>query len=227
LTLAGSFAFAIFVAPGCQTVTKAEANHQTSVRLKEIGRAVLAYCAEHKRLPPSAIYNQDGKPLLSWRVALLPYLGQGDLYRQFKLDESWDNPHNLELAGQMPDVFAPPAFFAGLADPHTTYFQVYVGPGTAFEGRIGISILDFPDGTSDTVLVVPGPNAVLWTQPTDLEFSPPKPGVRPAGIPTDSSYAFVLFADGHTEHIPLSWTDDEIRTIITRNGREPIPKGWR
>jgi hypothetical protein len=38
---------------------------------------------------------------LSWRVKLLPYLEQDHLYRQFKLNEPWDSPHNQALLKEM------------------------------------------------------------------------------------------------------------------------------
>jgi hypothetical protein len=47
--------------------------------LQAVGKAN-HQCAEDKKvLPPAAICSVEGKPLLSWRVALLPYLGQKDL----------------------------------------------------------------------------------------------------------------------------------------------------
>src|SRR5262249_55645747 len=61
-------------------------------------------------LPPVAIADRKGKPLLSWRVALLPYLGEWDLYRKFKLDEPWDSPHNKALLPLMPEIYACPSF---------------------------------------------------------------------------------------------------------------------
>src|SRR5262249_29159759 len=46
-------------------------------------------------------------PLLSWRVAILPYIGQRALYQRFRLNEPWDSKHNKKLLAQMPKVFAP------------------------------------------------------------------------------------------------------------------------
>ena len=51
-----------------------------------------------------------GKALLSWRVALLPFLEENELYKQFHLDEAWDSDHNKKLLAKMPRVFAPPGF---------------------------------------------------------------------------------------------------------------------
>src|SRR5205823_5177427 len=71
-------------------------------------------------LPAHALYSKDGKPLLSWRVALLPYVGEEALYKQFKLDEAWDSPHNKRLIDRIPKVYRSPK----IKDPRpglTTY----------------------------------------------------------------------------------------------------------
>jgi RNA polymerase sigma factor (sigma-70 family) len=62
--------------------------------LYELGRAMHGYHDEHGHFPHAAISDKEGKPLLSWRVALLPSLGYEELYKEFKLDEPWDGPHN-------------------------------------------------------------------------------------------------------------------------------------
>lgn len=55
------------------------------------------YQHKHGRLPPAVVHGPEGKPLHSWRVLLLPFIGQEALYKQFKLEEPWDSPHNLSL----------------------------------------------------------------------------------------------------------------------------------
>ena len=76
--------------------------------LKKIVLALHEFADNHKHwLPPAAICNKKGKPLLSWRVAILPQLGYQNLYEQFKLDEPWDSEHNKKLLEKMPKVYAP------------------------------------------------------------------------------------------------------------------------
>jgi tRNA A-37 threonylcarbamoyl transferase component Bud32 len=73
--------------------------------LQSIGQALIAYHEQQGRFPDAVIEGADGRPLLSWRVAILPFLGLDELYRQFHLDEPWDSPHNHALLDQMPPVF--------------------------------------------------------------------------------------------------------------------------
>ena len=95
--------------------------------LRSIALALNSYASVYYRLPPPAI-RKDGSPLLSWRVAILPYLGKEDLYKEFHLDEPWDSPNNLKLLEYMPKVYQT----AG-ASPTKTSYQVVVGPGTLFD----------------------------------------------------------------------------------------------
>src|ERR1700681_2736714 len=99
--------------------------------------AMHIYQEVHGTLPPAAVCDKDGKPLLSWRVLLLPYMEQQALYDQFHLDETWDSPHNLPLLARMPKFYAP---FNGKPTPrpYTTFYRVFVGKGAAFEGRKGM-----------------------------------------------------------------------------------------
>jgi hypothetical protein len=58
--------------------------------LDRIGRAFHEYHRVQGHFPAPALPDRDGKPLLSWRVALLPQLGYQSLYERFHLDEPWD-----------------------------------------------------------------------------------------------------------------------------------------
>jgi RNA polymerase sigma factor (sigma-70 family) len=111
----------------------AEARKQNILNLKQIALAMHNYNDIMGSFPPPAIYSKDGKPLLSWRVALLPYLDQGNLYRQFHLDEPWDSAHNKKLLANRLKVYHIP----GSEDWISTYYQVFVGQDTIFGERRG------------------------------------------------------------------------------------------
>src|SRR5438093_7201056 len=81
---------------------------QTSVNnLKQLALAMHNYHDTYGHLPPAALKNKKGKPLLSWRVALLPFVEEDKLYKEFRLDEPWDSAHNKKLLAKMPKLFAP------------------------------------------------------------------------------------------------------------------------
>jgi hypothetical protein len=177
------------------------------------------YHDTHGRFPPAAVCGPDGKPLLSWRVALLPFIEQQKLYDQFKLDEPWDSPHNIQLLSQMPYPYRP--YKGKPPGDGMTYFQVFVGPGAAFEGTKGLSFANFTDGISNTILIVEAWDAVPWTKPEDLPFSPDGPLPRLGGILKDGN-ARAGFADGSVHNLSQGIKEETIRALITRNGNEKI-----
>ncbi len=110
-----------------------EATRRAIVRrsLKMLALAFHNYHDAMNYFPAPAISDAKGRPLLSWRVAILPYIEQDHLYRQFKLDEPWDSPHNKKLLALMPKIFAPPPGVR-TRQPYSTYYQLLVGPGAIF-----------------------------------------------------------------------------------------------
>jgi len=180
---------------------------------------MLNYHDEHRRFPPAAVCGPDGKPLLSWRVLILPYVSQGNLFTQFHLDEPWDSPHNIQLLPRMPSTYEP--YKGEPSGTGMTYFRVFVGPGAAFEGTTGLKDADFKDGTSNTFLIVEAWDPAPWTKPEELPYDPNGPLPRLGGIARDGSFRVGL-ADGSVQIIPKSVREDTIRAFITRNGNETI-----
>ncbi len=167
-----------------------------------------------------AITDKDGKPLLSWRVAILPYLDQQELYNKFKLDEPWDSPNNKPLIKEMPKTFLCPS--RRKPEPGTTTYRVFVGKGALFEEGEGTGIQNVTDGTSNTIMVVESKDAVPWTKPDDLKFDmEAKPSLYGAGSPHPGGFN-ATFADGSVRFLKnsiglLTW-----RALITRAGGEVI-----
>ena len=187
--------------------------------LHMIGLAFHNYVDDNKCFPLAAIQNQDGEPLLSWRVALLPFLEENELYSQFHLDEPWDSPNNKPLLARIPKVYAPPGGKPA-QEPFGTYYQVFVGPGAAFEDKARINFGSFTDGCSNTILAIEAAEPVPWTKPEDLAFSPDQPLPRIGG---ESKYgAYCLHVDGSVRMIPKETDEKILRALITRNGGEKL-----
>jgi RNA polymerase sigma factor (sigma-70 family) len=186
--------------------------------LRNIGIAMHSYHDALGHMPTPAIYSQEGKSLLSWRVSLLPYLDEQKLYKRFKLNEPWDSAHNKALLKEMPRVYAP---VTGKPKPGHTYYQVFVGPGAAFEERQAMRIpASFTDGTSMTILVVEAGSPVPWTKPEDLPFNPNKPLPKLGGMFHGDFNA--LLADASVNFLSRKADADMLRAAITRAGGEPV-----
>jgi len=142
--------------------------------MKQLSLAMISYADTYNgRLPPAAVCSEDGTPLLSWRVLLLPYIEQDDLYKQFHLDEPWDSPHNIELLSRMPKTYAAPGSKAKKLPPYHTVCHVFVGEHTPFSGKEGRRYpADFPDGRHNTILIIEAGEPVPWTKPEEIQFNP-------------------------------------------------------
>lgn len=171
--------------------------------------------------PPAVLYGPDGKTPYSWRVALLPYLGQNELYKEYKFDEPWDGPNNIKLVARMPAVFACPDDEQALKSHFTSYF-VPVGPGTLFPDRKeGMRIADITDETSNTIAVVEAKRPIPWTKPEDIKIVdglPEKPigQLHPEGFEIGLADGSIRFLRGTIDPITL-------KLLFTRAGGEIIP----
>ncbi|MBM3996077.1 MAG: DUF1559 domain-containing protein [Planctomycetes bacterium] len=188
-----------------------------SNNLKQIGLALWSYHDSMKSFPPAGIGDRDGKPLLSWRVAILPYIEEFQLYKEFDLNQPWDHPTNKKLISRMPRVFMVPG--AETKDGETHY-RVLVGGGAMFEARQATRLANVTDGLSNTFLVVEANEPTIWTKPDDLPFNPngplPKFGVWPEGF-------HVVLGDGSVRYVRSTTAADVLRAYITRNGGEVAP----
>jgi hypothetical protein len=187
-----------------------------TTNLKQIGLAFHNYAAVNNHLPAMATYGPDGLPTLSWRVALLPYFGEEELYRQFRQDEPWDSPHNKAVAARMPAVFESPA---SPAPPGQTRIRGFAGKGTIFDGLQGVSFSDITDGTSNTLLVAVAYEATPWTKPGELPFVPGRP--LPALDHRDPNGYHIALADGSVRSLAVQ-DAGLLPHIITRAGGEVI-----
>ncbi len=205
--------------PAVQASREAARRMQAANNLKQIGLAMHNYHAAYKELPLPASVDKEGKPLLSWRVAILPFIEQQALYDQFHLDEPWDSPHNKKLASVVVPVFTDPSV---ATQPGYTVFQAAVGDGLALVPEVKSSFRDFTDGTSNTILVVEtdASEAVPWTAPDDVEIDLNDPLAKmghshPGGFQ-------VLFGDGSVRFISHAIDVGLFRALLTRSGGEAV-----
>jgi prepilin-type processing-associated H-X9-DG protein len=226
LYVGGAAVAAGLLLPAVQKVREAAARVSDSNNLKQIGLAMHNYHDVHQRLPEPG--TADPKPDgpkgggLSWRVHILPYLEQENLYRQFKLDEPWDSEHNKKLIDQMPKVYATPL---AAAPPGTTYYKALVGEGALFERGRAARLAEVTDGLSNTLMVVEGGEPVVWTRPDDVEFTG---NIMPMSLALRGNPRInVLFADGSVRNIDLSRVNPQsFKAAITRSGGEILPPDW-
>ena len=207
--------------PAVQAAREAARRMQSSNNLKQIGLAFHNYESTYQRLPPRAIKDDDDKPLLSWRVLLLPYCEEQQLYSEFHLDEPWDSEHNSKLIERMPAFYRDPS---SQAPPgHTTYVVPFGGEKESptlwdlEDGRFA----NITDGLSNTLLAlkVPDESAVVWSKPDDFDISAAdlmevlKASQKPVQI---------AIADGSVRMVEPAALEEILEALLTCSGGEVI-----
>ncbi|MDY0167256.1 MAG: DUF1559 domain-containing protein [Thermoguttaceae bacterium] len=186
--------------------------------VKRITLAMLLYERDHGTLPPAWSVDAKGTPLHSWRVLLLPYLGQRELHERIRLDEPWDSEYNRQFHGEAVPFYRCPSDPA--ARPGETTYSVVIGPDMPFEAGRGKRLADFGPHSDDMILLVERAEPVRWMDPTHevrqsvaeegiqnrsslLSEPPPKPngiashhpGVAHFGLRKGAVYAFPDYID--------------------------------
>jgi hypothetical protein len=207
--------------PAVQASREAARRMSSSNNLKQIGLAMHNYHAAYNHFPPAAITSASGEPLLSWRVALLPFVEEMELYDKFKLDEPWNSEHNIVLIDKMPRVFSDssPCVTPGIGNGLTNY-HLAIGDGLLINPTAKSGFRDVIDGTSNTIMSIAGTQESLrpWTSPDYLEISLEDPLAyvkRPNGFE-------VGFADGSVRRITADIVVETFKAMLTRAGREVI-----
>jgi hypothetical protein len=194
--------------PAVQAAREAARRMSSMNNLKQIMLALLNYESAYRKLPPRAITDADGNPLLSWRVAILPFIEQNDLYEQFHLDEPWDSEHNIKLLDKMPETYHHPSHPPKLG---MASYLAPIGDGIGLTEE-GLRFREIIDGTANTIAVVEvSPNRVVpWTKPEDLDIDKNTIDMwmSPKGVS-------VAFFDGSVRWIPFEVDEEVLRAYFT------------
>jgi prepilin-type processing-associated H-X9-DG protein len=183
--------------------------------LKQIAIAFHAYHDAYNAMPRD-LTDKQGKPLLSWRVAILPFIEEGELYKQFKLDEAWDSESNKELLEKLPKVYTAPR---GKFEKGQTFYQSFAGEGALMSGK-PIKIFAIPDGTSNTFMVAEAGEPVEWTKPADIAYEAKKPLPKLGGV--FGGDFNVAFCDGSVRYVKKGVADETLKKFITIAGGEVV-----
>jgi hypothetical protein len=205
---------------GCGSApAKDDALPQSIKNMQGIVMALHNYESTNRRFPPAALTDASGKPLLSWRVALLPHINEEDLYKAFKLDEPWDSPHNMALVPRMPKVYQSP--YSKLAGEGKTTYQAIKAPGSVLYSPKPLNLSGIPDGSSNTALIVEmaDDKAVIWTKPEDAALD--KDPLQ--GVHITSGKVFLLgMGDGSIAQAPANTPAETLRCLYDSQEGKPV-----
>jgi hypothetical protein len=212
----GILVMAIFAGVGIGVSIALKSASDEAARLKDagnlnqVGLAITNYAEAYDSLPPWAITDKEGKPLLSWRVAILQFIEQESLYREFRLDEPWDSSHNLRLLERMPSQYRSERS-KRIDIPNTTHVRIFIGKNTPWAERPKLEEKLFQNGLSGTLMLVETEDAVPWTKPDEIEYLPDRP-LPNLGVSREE--VLVVTCDGHYRFLGKPVDEIAIRKMI-------------
>lgn len=223
-TLGAAIVGAVWYAlPGIRKGISIAAQRRDIDNMRTIVEALNDYCARYGTYPTPVVTDSGGKPMYSWRVLILPFMGYEDLYKRFQIDQPWDSPANIALVSEMPSVFAKTNTTA--FSNHEATYVLLTGPGTIFppSGPLGNSqVTDTPT----MLLVETVEDGTVWTQPGDIDTG--KYGIVIRGRPMQSmggryQDAFVAVdCDGKGYRIPYDTPKPVIDALVTPKSGEKV-----
>jgi hypothetical protein len=198
--------------------------------------AVEYYRSVHGCYPPAYLADEDGQPMHSWRVLVLPGLGHQDVYDAYRFDEPWDSPHNRELMSEVTEFSSPHGNDSPRKPGHTA-FVALVGPNTMWPGATGRKPNEVRDGMSKTLLLVEAPGRdIPWMEPRDLTLEALTASYREQGgagliCPHRSQRLFgysrfgnVAFANGRVAVVSESVPLEVLAPLLSVDGGEELPE---
>ncbi len=210
--------------PAVQAAREAARRAQCTNNLKQIGLAMHNYLDTHKCFPAAVLTNEDGAPMRSWRVALLPYLEAGATYDQYDFSEPWDSENNRALEWARPSAYTCPS--AAPTNGFETSYVMIVGKGTiGGEPNESVKIQDIVDGASNTILAIEvAGQGISWIEPREITVDEAvayiaNPGRRqshPGGVNA-------VMADGSVRFIPSTTNPAVLKAMSTRDDGQAIP----
>lgn len=215
---------AALLIPAVSAARTAAQRMQSQNNVKMIMLGLHNYHATYNQLPAAYTTDAEGKPLLSWRVAILPFVEGMAQYEQVDFTKPWDAPENAQLLQQMPSVYRSPLSDPSLPPDCTTVFAIrsdksVLQPPAEKTGQ-GIGFSQMMDGTANTVAIVEIPtHGIPWTKPDDLTPQ------QAYDLYTNSKHpeqCILGMADGAVKSMGTGLSRETFEAIATINGGEAV-----
>ncbi len=211
--------------PAIQAAREAARRATCINHMKQIAVAMHNYHDVHGSFPPAYLADEDGKPMHSWRVLILPYMEEQFIYEQYDFDQPWDSPHNLALADMISNVYRCPS--SPSVDSAETSYMMIVGPDTISDGTSASRFRDITDGTANTIMLVEVDQPLSnWMEPRDLDATQisyeVNDGVNPGIGSPHPTVANVTFCDGSVHSIDDHTDPELIKSMTTIAGGEDV-----
>ncbi len=143
--------------------------HPCLNNLRTIGLALHDYHGAYQSFPPPYVADASDRPMHSWRVLILPQLGQEELYQAYDFTEPWNGTHNRKLHDRIVDVYRCPK--NKQSDSTVTTYVAVVGDETMWPEGKRVTFSDIHDGETSTIFIIEISNSdIHGMEPRDLRF---------------------------------------------------------
>jgi len=192
-------------------------------QLKRISAALREYHVRYGDFPPPYLVDENGKPSLSWRVLLLPFLDDDfkEAYNRIHLNESWDSPHNrkcfAEIKGLGNPFLCPAAFFVD-GDRNETNYLMVLRP--MLQGSRASTVDKETENAIDheIFIVEVRKSGIHWAQPEDIDLENISGRFNEQDHLGIGSYhrrlAFYMLRDGEIQFFTYSMSPEEVRKLL-------------
>ncbi|MEP3477794.1 MAG: protein kinase [Fuerstiella sp.] len=199
--------------------TEQDQRRAAKLNLMQIALAFHSFHQVHGYLPSVETWLPQAQQPVSWRIAILPFLEQQELYAQYNLDEPWDSTNNRQLIEKMPAIFRHPSLPQQSTNASHVVFVGETATGTADQH---VTFQEITDGTSGTIMVVEAATSIPWTKPEDLQFDLTLPLPSIGNLFRRGWYA--AWSDGSVSFVPSTTSVDVVKALITSAGNDPVTR---
>ena len=217
--------------PAVSYALEAARRSQCTGQLKQLTLAILNYRDANGTFPSAYTADASGKPLLSWRVSILPYFEERSLYSRIDKTKVWDDPSNRQSTATTLEFLQCPSEYT----PEFTNYFAIVGPPTAWPGTDRRTIDEISDGPKNTILLIEAHGrGVKWAEPRDLTIDEAidllsRPITSHHGHEVSHGFFHkpsvgrnVAFADGHVAFITAPLDRRLAESLLTVDGGDDI-----
>jgi hypothetical protein len=176
-----------------------------------------AYHTRYGDFPPSYISDKNGRPCLSWRILLLPYFFENydEIYRQIRLDEPWNSPHNRKLLASdenLAYLFRCPAAPPGGESSNDTNYLMVLRAGHQNNGKSGTA------AAHTIVIVEVRQSGINWAEPRDVDLGEISGQFNEPGRLGIGSYhrglAHFLLRNGDVSYFLFTMSPEQVRKLL-------------
>ncbi len=208
--------------PAVQKVRSAAVRAKQMNNMKEIGLGLrIQHDGNGFLSGPFALDEEKApNPGLSWRVGVLPFIGQGPVYAQFDRKKRWDSPRNQLASNQKVSTYTSPDELNAV-DANTLMFG-FNGPGALMDANLKppLTLMGILDGSSNTAMVAEVTIGAPWASPTDVPYT--RNGPLPSFGAGGKDSFLLLMADGSVRNVKKNVSPAVMHSLIQIDDGQPV-----